>query len=186
VTIDDLGLPASFASGDPDSIRAVYQRYGRLMYSVAYKVLGDPGLADDATLRAFVQAWRSAASYDPSRALGAWLATITRRAAIDVYSSAEAHNVWAVRQALAKLPASEREVIRLRHVDHLTDSEIAAQLGLPVGAVKSRSLRAHRRLAGLLGHLHNNSGNGTVSPIRRVGTNRAPLPREGANRDGEF
>jgi len=190
---DDLGLPEAFASGDPDAVRAVYRRYGRLMYSVAFKVLGDSGLAEDATQQAFLQAWRAADSYDPSRALGAWLATITRRAAIDLYrrerrhqglddiasyettlaaasySSEEVHNVWAVRQALENLPAQEREVIRLQHFADLTHLEIAAQLAIPVGTVKSRSFRAHRRLAGLLGQFRNGFGDGTVLPINRMG-----------------
>jgi RNA polymerase sigma factor (sigma-70 family) len=173
----DAGLPARFGSGDPDAIRAVYQSYGRLVYSVAYKVLGDAGLAEDATQQTFVQAWRAAGTYDPSRALGAWLAAIARRAAIDVYrrerrhrgaeditmhesalvtappSAEQIYDVWAVRQALETLPDQDRELIRLQHFDELTHAEIAGQLAIPVGTVKSRSYRAHRRLAGLLGHL---------------------------------
>src|SRR6266545_4780476 len=67
VTTADADLAERFAAGDPDAIRAVYQRYGRLVYSVAHKVLGDSSLAEDATQQAFVQAWRSAATYDPAR-----------------------------------------------------------------------------------------------------------------------
>src|SRR4029453_13340494 len=85
------GLAARFAAGDPDTIRVIYQRYGRLVYSVAYKVLGDAGLAEDATQQTFLQAWRAAGSYDPSRALGAWLAGIARRAAIDIYRRDRRH-----------------------------------------------------------------------------------------------
>jgi RNA polymerase sigma factor (sigma-70 family) len=181
VVMDDADLAARFASGDPDTIRVVYQTYGRLVYSVAYKVLGDVGLAEDATQQAFVQAWRAASTYDPTRALGAWLATIARRAAIDVYrrerrhrnvedlDSAESvlvtmppsveqiYNVWEVRQALDSLPGPDRELIRLQHFRELTHAEIARQLEIPVGTVKSRSFRAHRRLAGLLGHLRSDT-----------------------------
>ncbi|MCW2645582.1 MAG: polymerase, sigma-24 subunit, subfamily [Pseudonocardiales bacterium] len=173
----DADLPARFGAGDPDSVRAVYQTYGRLVYSVAYKVLGDAGLAEDATQQTFVQAWRAAGTYDPSRALGAWLAAIARRAAIDVYrrerrhrgvediashenalvtappSAEQIYDVWEVRQALENLPGQDRELIRMQHFDELTHAEIAGQLAIPVGTVKSRSFRAHRRLAGLLGHL---------------------------------
>jgi RNA polymerase sigma-70 factor (ECF subfamily) len=56
-----------FASGDSDTIRVVCQTYGRLVFSVAYRVLGDVGLAEDATQQTFVKAWRAAATYDPSR-----------------------------------------------------------------------------------------------------------------------
>ena len=58
-----------------------------------------------------------------------------------------------VRAALDQLPADEREVVRLAHFGGLTHSEIADELQVPVGTVKSRSFRAHRRLAGLLAHL---------------------------------
>jgi RNA polymerase sigma-70 factor (ECF subfamily) len=182
VATADADLAQRFASGDPDAIRAVYQHYGRLVYSVAYKVLGDTGLAEDATQQTFVQAWRSAASYDPARPLGAWLATISRRAAIDVYrrerrhrsvedidssdvvpitvgpSVDQIHDLWEVRQALDHLPDQDRELIRLQHYDELTHTEIASQLAIPLGTVKSRSFRAHRRLAGLLGHLRPDAG----------------------------
>jgi RNA polymerase sigma factor (sigma-70 family) len=177
VAMDDAGLAARFASGDPGAIRVVYQTHGRLVFSVAYKVLGDVGLAEDATQQTFVQAWRASATYDPSRALGAWLTTIARRAAIDVYrrerrhrhlesidssdaalvtlppSAEQIHDVLEVRQALEELPDQDREMIRLQHYDELTHTEIASQLDIPLGTVKSRSFRAHRRLAGLLRHL---------------------------------
>src|SRR3954454_8311891 len=91
VGIDDGALAARFAAGDPDTIRVIYQNYGRLVHATAYKVLGDSGLAEDATQQTFVQAWRAAGSYDPSRALGGWLAGIARRAAIDVYRRDRRH-----------------------------------------------------------------------------------------------
>jgi RNA polymerase sigma factor (sigma-70 family) len=177
VALDDAGLAARFASGDADTIRVVYQNYGRLVFSVAYQVLGEVGLAEDATQQTFVQAWRAATTYDPSRALGPWLTTIARRVAIDVYrrerrhrnldsidsadpalvtlppSAEQIYEVLEVRQALEELPDQDRELIRLQHYDELTHTEIARQLEIPLGTVKSRSFRAHRRLAGLLGHL---------------------------------
>jgi DNA-directed RNA polymerase specialized sigma24 family protein len=57
------------------------------------------------------------------------------------------------RRAVAQLPEDEREVVRLQHFVGLTHAEIAARLGVPTGTVKSRSFRAHRRLAADLGHL---------------------------------
>lgn len=174
--MDDAELAKRFASGDRDMLRDVYQRYGRLVYSVAYKVLGDVGLAEDATQQTFVQAWRAAGSFDPSRPLSTWLAAISRRAAIDVYRRERRHatvdldaggsalasappstdqmsDVWEVRKALETLPEQDRELIRLQHFNELTHTEIAARLAIPVGTVKSRSFRAHRRLADRLGHL---------------------------------
>jgi RNA polymerase sigma-70 factor (ECF subfamily) len=177
VASDETGLPARFAAGEPDAVRGVYQRYGGLVYSVAYKVLGDAGLAEDATQQTFVQAWRAATTYDPDRSIDAWLASIARRAAIDVYRRERRHrgtetiesaepalvttppsvdqlsDVWEVRRAVEQLPDQDRELVRLQHYGELTHAEIANQLDIPLGTVKSRSFRAHRRLASLLGHL---------------------------------
>jgi RNA polymerase sigma factor (sigma-70 family) len=177
VVTDPSGLAERFAAGDPDAIRALYQRYGRLVYSVAYKVLGDASLSEDATQQAFIQAWRAAASYDPARDLGPWLATIARRAAIDVFRREQRHrdvddidtaavnlttappsidqiyDAWEVRKALDGLPDQDRELIRLQHFGAMTHSEISEALTIPLGTVKSRSFRAHRRMADLLGHL---------------------------------
>ena len=65
----------------------------------------------------------------------------------------QGYDAWAVRQAIDDLPDDERAVVRLQHVEGLSHVEIAEQLGVPVGTVKSRSFRAHRRLAAALGHL---------------------------------
>jgi RNA polymerase sigma-70 factor (ECF subfamily) len=175
----DEGVTTRFRDGDADAVRAVYREYGRLVYAVAHKVLGNKTLAEDATQQAFVQAWKAAASYDPSRDLGPWLATIARRAAIDVHrresrrsavalddvapahpavvslppSAEQAYDVWEVRRAIDELPEDERTVVRLQHLEGLTQAEVATRLAVPVGTVKSRSFRAHKRLAGRLGYL---------------------------------
>ncbi len=170
-------LSAGFAARDPESIRAVYQRYSRLVYTVTYQVLGDAGLAEDATQQSFLQAWRAADTFNTDRELGPWLCMIARRVAIDVYRRERRHrghqqldpadpalvthppsadqlaDVWEVRQALDRLPDADRELIRLQHYRGLTQIEVAQHLEIPVGTVKSRTYRAHRRLAKLLGHL---------------------------------
>jgi RNA polymerase sigma factor (sigma-70 family) len=124
-------LAAKFAAGDPDGVRFVYQRYARLVYAVAFKLLGERGLAEEATQQTFLSAWRAAASFDASRELGPWLATIARRTAIDIHrrearrpvgvgleqvdpSAPElvtrpvgietAYEIWEVRRALDELP----------------------------------------------------------------------------------
>jgi RNA polymerase sigma-70 factor (ECF subfamily) len=178
VTQDDAGLASRFASGDADTVRVVYQTYGRLVFAIAYRVLGDTGLAEDATQQTFVQAWRAAGSYDPDRPLAAWLTTIAKRVAIDVHrrerrhrdvddietsdssslitlppSAEQIHDVAEVRRALDELPAADRDLIRMQHFDELSHAEIAQELEIPLGTVKSRTFRAHRRLAGLLTHL---------------------------------
>lgn len=163
-----------FRAGDPDAVRVVFQAYGAFVHAVAYRALGSRELAEEATQQTFVKAWRAAGSFDPARDLGPWLATIARRTAIDLHRGAVRRptepledavvegvpdgvdasvDVWEVRAAIEELPPLEREVVRLQHLESLTQAEIGARLGVPVGTIKSRSFRAHRRLAGRLGHL---------------------------------
>jgi RNA polymerase sigma-70 factor, ECF subfamily len=165
----------AFRAGDVTALGAVYDRYSRAVWSVAMSVLGDRGLAEDATQETFLRAWRAAASYDPDRELPPWLFTIARRTAVDVHRREarptqgghgqeqdvvvqmpgieRAYQTWEVRTALDELPADERAVVRMSHFDEMTHREIAEALDVPVGTVKSRSHRAHRRLAGRLAHL---------------------------------
>jgi len=175
---------ARFRAGDEDAVRAVYREYSGLVYAVALRALGSRELAEEAAQQTFVKAWQAAASFDPARELGPWLATIARRTAIDLHRREarrravpldevpaadpavvtlpvgveRAYDVWAVREAIDALPTDEQEVVRLQHVEELSHVEIAERLGVPVGTVKSRSFRAHRHLAGRLGHLRGSSG----------------------------
>jgi len=196
-------LAVRFAAGEPDCVSDVYRAYGRLVYAVAYRVLGDISLAEDATQLAFVQAWRHAADFDPNRSLGPWLATIAGRAAIDTYrrnrnhrqtrniddldlddpglaalppSAETIYDAWQVRRALDTLPDSDRELVRLQHYGQLTHTEIAERLAIPVGTVKSRSFRAHRRLAGMLGHLRGDPER-EVDPASASPQNESRRPR---------
>ena len=79
-----------------------------------------------------------------------------------------AYDVWEVRQALAQLPPEEQELVRLQHLEGFPQSQVAERLGVALGTVKSRSFRAHRRLAGLLGHLRDEPRE-TSSPAVRTG-----------------
>ncbi len=179
----DARLKVRFAEGDPDAVRAIYSAYGRLVYAVAYKLLGNRSLSEEATQQTFLKAWRGSTRLDPSRELGPWLATIARRVAIDLYrcearrSTAsldavapddpalvslprtleEAHDIWEVRRAVSALPTDDQQVVRLQHFEGLTHAQIAERLQVPVGTVKSRSFRAHKRLATALGHLRQES-----------------------------
>ena len=175
----DQDTVVRFRSGDPDAVRQVYREYGRLVFAVARSVLGSNDLAEEAAQQTFVKAWRAAASIEPGRDLAPWLATIARRTAIDLHrrevrerasalsdvpewhpavvtepvSIERSFDVWQVRRALDDLPSDERAVMSLQHLEGLTHTEVAARLGVAVGTVKSRSFRAHRRLAEQLGYL---------------------------------
>lgn len=171
---DEPQLRTGFRLGDEDAVRAVYERYGGAMFAIAMSMLRHRELAAECVQEAFVKAWRAAHTFDTERQLRPWLATITRRVAVDIYRreartrsdpSADVDDsvmpiafertweTFEVRAALDQLPGDEREVVRLAHFEGLTHSEIADRLNVPVGTVKSRSFRAHRRLARLLSHL---------------------------------
>jgi len=165
----------AFRAGDVEALGAVYDRYSRPVWSVAMSVLHDRALAEDAAQETFLRAWRAASSYDPARPMGPWLFTIARRTAIDVHRREtrptqgghadeqdavvtmpgieRAWDAWQVRAALAELPPDERDVVRMSHFEDMSHREIAEALAVPVGTVKSRSHRAHRRLATRLAHL---------------------------------
>ena len=162
-----------FRSGDPDAVRELYDAYGRSVFSVAYQALGDRGLAEEAVQQTFLQAWRAAGRFDPDREPGPWLYAIARRVAVDLYRRERRHlaadeepevavlpasfeatwETWEVRLALDQIPDDEQAVLRATHYLGYTHEETSERLGIPVGTVKSRSHRAHRRLAGLLSHL---------------------------------
>ena len=146
-------------------------------------VLRDRALAEDAAQEAFMRAWRGASSFDPSRPLSPWLMTIARRTALDVHRREfrptrgghapeqevsvnlpgieRAWETWEIRLALEELPDEERHVVALAHFQGLSHPQIAEKLGIPVGTVKSRSFRAHKRLAQLLSHLVDREGGST-------------------------
>ena len=80
----DEDIVEAFRRGDDRATGALYQRYGRLVFAVCLRVLTNRSLAQDATQQTFVQAWRSAESFDPARHFGPWLATIAQRVSIDM------------------------------------------------------------------------------------------------------
>ena len=169
----------AFRRREPSAIRALYREYGRLVFTVAYRVLGRRDLAEDAVQETFVRAWQAADGYDVEREPAAWLATIAKRVAIDIHRRearrptgdlvdvaaddpavvtlppdlGSVDTVWQVRRAIDQLTPEEADVVRLHHLDGLTHTQISEHLGVAVGTVKSRSHRAHARLASLLGHL---------------------------------
>jgi RNA polymerase sigma factor (sigma-70 family) len=175
----DARVKARFCDGDPDAVRAVYRAYGRLVYAVAYRLLGDRSLSEEATQQTFLKAWQASSRVDRARELGPWLATITRRVAIDLHrresrrsttpldavpakhpalaatpTSVETTiDIWEVRRAVSALRAEDQQIVRLQHFEGLTHVQIAQRLGVPIGTVKSRSFRAHKRLATHLEHI---------------------------------
>jgi len=168
-------LVARFRAGDESAVRDVYQRYGGAIQTVARSMTRDPELVAEIVQQTFVKAWRASATFEEGRDLAPWLYTIARRTAIDALrremrptagdhdpevdvavttlSFERTWEIHEVRRALDGIPVEEREVVRLSHLVGLSHPEIADRMGIPVGTVKSRSARAHKRLAVALGHL---------------------------------
>ncbi len=166
-------LLTRFVGGDAAAVSELYAQYGGAVFTVTMSVLKDRELAADASQETFVKAWRNRTSYDPGRPFGPWLYAIARRAAIDVYRSQRRHQAndtetevvdfppgieqtwetFEVRRAVDQLPREERDVVRLTHLDGFTHAQTAERLGVPVGTVKSRSSRAHQKLASWLRHI---------------------------------
>lgn len=182
-----------FRAGDPDAIREVYRHHAGAVFTVARSITNDRELAADVVQQVFVKAWKAAAGFDSSRDLAPWLYAIARRTAIDairkenrptqgghdpevegVVHTMSFERTWEVhevRQAIDHLPEGERAVIRLGHIEGMTHEQIAERLDLPAGTVKSRSSRAHKRLAAALRHLRDDSPDlANQSDLRTVET----------------
>lgn len=173
--LSDEQLVQAVARADEDALGELYDRFGRVAYGLAYKILQDAALAEDAVQEAFLQIWRGAGSYRPERARAStWLLTYVHRRAVDLVrreqrrrsvrveelpepsgSGADEEVVASsrreiVKEALRRLPSEQREAIELAYYGGLTQSELAAQLGQPLGTIKSRMFTGLRRLRVLL------------------------------------
>lgn len=176
--VGDEQLMTAVARGDHPALLALYDRYGRLAYGLAYRILGEAGAAEEAVQDAYLRVWRRAATFDPSRGgVRSWLMTIVHHCAIDllrrraggppvvaglddVAERQAVPDAWSdvvgrldrerVRAAVATLPIEQRRAIELAFFDGLTHREIAERDGLPLGTVKGRMRLGLRRLYGLL------------------------------------
>ena len=169
---DDALLLRQVADGDTDALRALYARYGNVLFGLAFRTLGDRQLAEDCVQEVFVTAWRSAGRYDPRRAsVSTWLFAIARNKTVDALrrrsrrpveplperwpddEAPDAAEIVAagdqgerVASALAELPPQQLEAVSLAYFEGLTQTEIAERLGVPLGTVKGRLRLALDRL----------------------------------------
>lgn len=190
--LSDEALLALTASGDERALEAVYDRYGRCAYGLAYRLLRNATLAEDAVQEAFLGIWRSAATFMPERGSGrTWILTLAHRRTIDllrheerrrsgsIYDTADpvgedSHAVDCdralrkhVQSALKRLPDDQRRVLELAYYAGFTQTEIAERLGEPLGTVKSRTFNGLTRLRALLAD--------TASPVQRSARIAAPV-----------
>ena len=165
-TAEDQVAIERMARGDQSALGELYDRHGQLIYSLALRVLRDQGDSQDVVQDVFVQAWREAGRFDVTRGnVVGWLVTVTRSRAIDLLRrrnsrpllaaqaehpdrpdeapGADVQMEWQsraaeVRRALDTLPVLQRVAVELAFFDGLTHAEIAEQLEVPLGTVKTR------------------------------------------------
>jgi RNA polymerase sigma-70 factor, ECF subfamily len=163
---------------DELALGTIYDRYGRLVYTIALRITGDREAAEEVTQDVFQAVWQGAGSFQISGSFPAWLMGIARHRAIDLtrsrrYRARTREEVLdqsfagaatasdaavdalalraVVRTALAELPPTQRQAIELAYYAGLTHVEIAGCLGEPVGTIKSRMRLGLTRLRDLLG-----------------------------------
>jgi RNA polymerase sigma-70 factor (ECF subfamily) len=161
--------------GDRSAIMWLYDQYAPMLTAVALRITGSTAEAEEVVQDAMVRAWLEAGTFDRTRgSAGAWLVTLTRNRAIDVVRArgrrahheadagdeselgatpltperamVESERATAVRSALAVLTEDQRRTLDLAYFSGLSHSEIAEQLGQPLGTVKTRIAQAVRRL----------------------------------------
>ena len=169
------GYVRQLAEGQQNALMALYDETNSLVYTLALRILGDATEAEEITLDVYVQVWQNATRYDASRGtVPAWLITMARSRAIDrvrlrtnrarheesraVFPDFAAvqptpeqgiligQQQLLVRSAVAALPAEQREVIELAYFSGLSQQEMAARLGQPLGTIKTRIRLAMQKL----------------------------------------
>ena len=177
VPSDDRILELITAS-DPEGIAMLYDRYGRLAFTLAFRVLGDQGAAEDVVQEAFLAVWRKGASYQADRgSLRTWVCSIVHHRSLDRLrgKSGKARqdlpienaapetsfsDTWdqvaqslereQIGRALDELPSEQREAIELAYFSGYSQSEISELLNVPLGTIKGRTRIALRKLRSTL------------------------------------
>ena len=152
-------LVSAIRAGDQDAMSRLYDRYSGIVYSVALRVVGDTGTAEDILQEVFIKLWRNPETFDPSRgSLAGWLAVTSRNRAIDtlrkrrpeteITDAVPAPNISGdadrgmilgkIRNALGGMPIPQRSALEMSFFEGMTHSEIAQKTGEPLGTIKTR------------------------------------------------
>jgi RNA polymerase sigma-70 factor, ECF subfamily len=173
----DVDLLRAVARGDEQALAEIYDRYRVILFGLLVRILNSREEAEDVLQEVFLQVWHRASDFDEKRGKPfTWLVTLTRSRGIDRLRSLAARERVAqagareasesisdaaadtfrseqrglVNSALAQLPEEQRRTLILAYFDGLTQSEIAAKLGAPLGTVKTRMRTGMTRLRELL------------------------------------
>ena len=176
----DPDLAARLKRRDPQAMADLYDRYGRLAYSLILRIVRDAALAEDLVQETFLRVWNRAQAFDEERgALGPWLLAVARNRAIDYLRSSDGRMARSayelvemenpalfanlesqvvssdqarlIRQALTKLNPSQRNVIEMAYFEGLSQTEMAERMGQPLGTIKTWVRTALRNLREELG-----------------------------------
>jgi RNA polymerase sigma-70 factor (ECF subfamily) len=176
---DDTRLVMLLRERPAEGIAQLYDRYGRVVYSVALRIVRDHGTAEEITQDVFMRCWRSIASYNTERgSLASWLLTIAHQRANDVLRSRQGKDSRTtvtqerlelmarydtliedalvrgeVQAALGELPSAQREIIELIFWGGFTRREAAERLDIPLGTVHTRLRLGMDKLRATLGSL---------------------------------
>jgi len=159
---------------DAQAMAVLYDRYGRLAYSLILRVVRDEGIAEDLLQETFLRVWNRAQAFDTDKgALGPWLLAVARNRAIDYLRSAgarmsraleldetenpamftdfekqllNADRIRRVKDAMERLSPNQRTVIELAYFEGLSQSEMAERMGQPLGTVKAWARAALKNL----------------------------------------
>ena len=177
---DDRNLAERLKRREPSVMGELYDRYGKLAFSLIYRIVRDIGVAEDLVQETFLRVWNRSQGFDAERgALGPWLLAVARNRAIDYVRSsggrmsrgaleleaAEHPGVFVnfeaevlsqdrarrVRGALGRLNENQRHVIELAYFGGLSQSEMAERMGQPLGTVKTWVRTALKNLREELG-----------------------------------
>jgi RNA polymerase sigma-70 factor (ECF subfamily) len=163
---DDAELARRLRARDPHAMADLYQHYGRLTYSLIYRIVRNSAVSEDLVQETFLRIWNRAHSFDPSRgALGPWILAVARNRAIDYIRSVDGRmsqgvleldrlenpvlfssfedtalsmdRVKRLKGAFEKLSANQRLVIELAYYEGLSQTEMAERMKQPLGTVKT-------------------------------------------------
>jgi RNA polymerase sigma-70 factor (ECF subfamily) len=174
--LSDEALVALAARSEQSALAELYDRYGRTAYGLAFRILRDQALAEDAVQEAFLTVWRTASRFVPERGKAStWILTLVHRRAVDVVRREQRRHAdsldrapepavegveedaWLrfqrerVQEALRNLPDAQREALELAYYGGFSQSELAERLGQPLGTIKSRMFTGLSRMRELLG-----------------------------------
>ena len=163
---DDSDIAGRLRARDPHVMSVLYDRYGKIAFSVIFRVVRDSAVAEDLVQETFLRVWNRAQSFDQQRgALGPWILTVARNRAIDHLRSADGRmaagamemdrlenparfsnfddralsidRARRLKNAFEKLNANQRTAIELAYYEGLSQTEMAERLKQPLGTVKT-------------------------------------------------